>query len=44
MTARLEITPADGLIDVPRRIAVSGLAADETVTIETSTVDIVRIA
>jgi uncharacterized peroxidase-related enzyme len=34
----LEITPADALIDVPRRIAVAGLAPGATVTIESCTV------
>lgn len=37
MTPVLTITPADALIDVPRRIAVSGLAPDSLVTLSTRT-------
>jgi dienelactone hydrolase len=36
--AALSITPADALIDVPRRIAVQGLAAGEEVTLSSHTV------
>ena len=36
--ARLNITPQDALIDVPRQIVVSGLAPGEGVTIESCTV------
>jgi len=35
--ASLSVTPADGLIDVPRHIVVSGLAAGELVTLRTRT-------
>jgi hypothetical protein len=34
----LQVTPRDALIDVPRRIAVDGLAAGEEVAISTRTV------
>jgi dienelactone hydrolase len=36
--ARLVVEPADALIDVPRRIAVEGLAPGETVTLSSRTV------
>jgi fermentation-respiration switch protein FrsA (DUF1100 family) len=35
--AQLSVTPQDALIDVPRRITVTGLAAGEAVTLETRT-------
>ena len=35
--AQLSVTPQDALIDVPRRITVTGLAACEAVTVETRT-------
>ncbi len=34
----LAITPADALIDVPRRIAITGLQPGETVAVSTRTV------
>ncbi|WP_025029400.1 acyl-CoA thioesterase/BAAT N-terminal domain-containing protein [Nitratireductor aquibiodomus] len=34
----VSVTPADGLIDEPRRIVVSGLAPDELVAISARTV------
>jgi len=38
MSAQLEITPQTALIDVPRRIALHGLAPGQTVTLRTRTV------
>ena len=35
--AMLSVTPADALIDVPRRIAAAGLAPGEAVTLEART-------